>query len=204
MAVNWYYIFALVVISCGSIPKGKAEFSSHTFDSPSLPALTDATCSGYDEGGFSASVGLMSFKQDFGLLSSQWKNNPAELATRIGNIKSFGVLGAACGTLIALLLNDRLGRLRTWQFGCLMWMSGLFMQMFASGIYGFELFARIWGGLGAGVLTVAAPLYLTEIAPAKSRGMVVTLYMVFLLSFLMFGKSTPISDSLTVVLSFQL
>ncbi|CAG9949471.1 unnamed protein product [Clonostachys rosea f. rosea IK726] len=65
-------------------------------------------------------------------------------------------------------------------------MSGLFMQIFASGIIGLLLFARIWAGLGAGILTVVSPLYLSEIAPTKSRGMVVTVYMVFLLSFLMF------------------
>jgi MFS family permease len=62
------------------------------------------------------------------------------------------------------------------------------MQAFSSGIIGLMLFARIWGGLGAGGLTVVAPLYLTEIAPAKSRGMVVSIYMVVLLSFLTIGK----------------
>lgn len=51
------------------------------------------------------------------------------------------------------------------------------------------LFARIWGGLGAGGLTVVAPLYLSEIAPAKSRGMIVSIYMVLLLSFLTLGES---------------
>jgi len=32
-----------------------------------------------------------------------------------------------------------------------------------------------------------APLYLTEVARAKSRGMIVSIYMVILLSFLMIG-----------------
>jgi hypothetical protein len=63
------------------------------------------------------------------------------------------------------------------------------MQVFSSGILGFILFARIWGGLGAGGLTVVAPLYLSEIAPAKSRGIIVSIYMVLLLSFLTLGKS---------------
>ena len=63
------------------------------------------------------------------------------------------------------------------------------MQVFSSGILSFILFARIWGGLGAGGLTVVTPLYLSEIAPAKSRGMIVSIYMVLLLSFLTLGKS---------------
>lgn len=69
----------------------------------------------------------------------------------------------------------------------LVWASGILMQVFSSGIFGFLLFARIWGGLGAGALTVVAPLFLSEIAPAKSRGMVVSTYMVALLSFLSLG-----------------
>jgi len=67
-------------------------------------------------------------------------------------------------------------------------MSGFFMVTFSSGITGLMLFARIWGGLGAGGLTVVTPLYLSEIAPTKSRGMVVSIYMVVLLTFLMLGK----------------
>lgn len=61
------------------------------------------------------------------------------------------------------------------------------MQVFSSGIFGFLLFARVWGGLGAGGLTVISPLFLSEIAPAKSRGMIVSMYMVVLLSFLSLG-----------------
>jgi MFS family permease len=85
------------------------------------------------------------------------------LANRRANIASFNVLGAALGALISLDLNDRLGRLRSWRLACLIWASGTFIQVFASGIYGLLLFARIWGGLGAGGLTVVTPLYLSEI-----------------------------------------
>jgi MFS family permease len=118
---------------------------------------------GYDEGGYSASVRLYSFKADFNLLDSNWKNNKTGLANREANITSFNVLGAALGALVSLDLNDRLGRLRSWQLACAVWMSGTFIQVFASGMYGLLLFARIWGGLGAGALTVTTPLYLSEI-----------------------------------------
>ncbi|OAA71293.1 Sugar/inositol transporter [Cordyceps fumosorosea ARSEF 2679] len=160
---NAYYVATIIVIACGSIPKG------------------------YDEGGFSASVGLNSFKRDFGLLPSLWKGDATGLANRKANISSFGVLGAAFGSLLALTINDRFGRLRSWQFFVLLWASGILMQVFSSGIIGLMLFARIWGGLGAGGLTVVAPLYLSEIAPARSRGMVVSIYMVILLTILTIG-----------------
>ena len=160
---NWYYILTIIVIGCGSIPKG------------------------YDEGGFSAAVSLRSFKDDFYLSAGKWVDNPSGLASRKANITSFGVLGAAIGSLIASALTDRIGRLRCWQMLALLYMSGYVMQIFSTGIYGFLLFARIWGGLGAGGLTVVGPLYLSEIAPAKSRGMIVSVSMVFLLTFLSLG-----------------
>ena len=143
---------------------------------------------GYDEGGFSASIGLASFKNDFHLNKSEWKHDPTGLADRTANITSFGVLGAAFGSLLALILTDRLGRLRSWQLFVLVWATGIVVQIFSSGILGLMYFARLWGGLGAGGLTVVAPLFLAEIAPAKSRGMIVSMYMVLLLSFLSLGK----------------
>lgn len=149
---------------------------------------TDITTIGYDEGGFSASVGLKSFKADYNLDPAAWKDDPSGLASRKANISSFGVLGAAFGALFAVAVTDRFGRLRCWQGFVLTWAAGLFAQIFSSGIYGLILFARLLSGVGAGGLTVVAPLYLTEIAPARSRGMVVSAYMVVLLSFLMFGK----------------
>ncbi|KAL3481948.1 general substrate transporter [Aspergillus californicus] len=158
-----FFAFVVLTIACGSIPKG------------------------YDEGGYSASVRLDSFKTDFNLLSSNWTHNRTELANRTANITSFNVLGAAFGALVSLDLNDRLGRLRSWRLACLAWASGTFIQVFASGIYGLLLFARIWGGLGAGALTVVTPLYLSEIAPARTRGLVVSIYMVILLTVLALG-----------------
>lgn len=120
-------------------------------------------------------------------MADHWENNPSGLADRKANISSFGVLGAALGSLLALVVTDRLGRLRSWQLFVLLWATGICMQIFSSGIIGLMLFARIWGGLGAGGLTVVAPLYLSEIASAKSRGTVVSIYMVVLLLFLTIG-----------------
>jgi hypothetical protein len=146
LAIDWsrwttspYYAIVILIIACGSIPKG------------------------YDEGGFSASVNLESFVNDFHLAASEWTNNKTELANRRANITSFNVLGAAFGALLALDLNDRLGRLRSWRLACLIWAAGLFVQVFSSGIYGLILAARLCSGLGAGILTVSTPLYLSEI-----------------------------------------
>lgn len=79
----------------------------------------------------------------------------------------------------------------------LLWATGTLVQIFSSGILGLILFARLWAGLGAGGLTVVAPLYLTEIAPTKTRGMVVSIYMVVLLSVLTAGELLASWDEMT-------
>lgn len=145
---------------------------------------------GYDEGGYSASVKLESFMIDFNLIKSHWKNDPTGLTNRTANITSFNVLGAAFGALAGLDLNDRLGRLISWRLACLVWAIGTFIQIFSSGIYGLLLFARIFAGLGAGLLTVTSPLYLSEVAPRATRGLAVGMYMVILLAVLAMGKSS--------------
>ena len=156
------------------------------------------TILGWDEGGFSAVVTLTSFQRDNDILSDNWKNDPTGLANRTANITSFGVLGAAIGAMLSLTLVDRFGRLRCWQLFTITWALGLMMQVFSSGIYALLLFSRIGNGVGAGGLTVAAPLYLSEIAPAKTRGQIVSIYMVFVLTFLTLGSSVQVTCTIPV------
>lgn len=181
---NWFYILTILVISCGGIPKGEPRRYSK------LNVAHNST--GYDEGGYSSSVRLPSFQHDFDVVPSEWSGNPTGLADRVGNITSLASLGSAFGALVALYLNDRVGRLTTWRWAGLFWASGAIMQTFASGIYGFLLFARIWMGIGAGALTAASPMFLAEIAGTKARGLVVSCYMAMLLLWFALGKSyTP-------------
>ncbi|KAL5116706.1 hypothetical protein ACEQ8H_005455 [Pleosporales sp. CAS-2024a] len=102
------FLLAAVVLAFGGIPKG------------------------YDEGGFSASVTLTAFKKDYGLSAALWKHNATGLANRTANITSFGVLGAACGALMAYFLNDKLGRLWSYRLAILVWASGILMHVFSS------------------------------------------------------------------------
>lgn len=128
---------------------------------------------------------------DFNLIKSHWTNDPTGLANRSANITSFNVLGAAFGALAGLDLNDRLGRLWSWRLAVVVWTIGSLIQVFSSGIYGLLLFSRIFAGLGAGLLTVTSPLYLSEVAPKATRGLAVSLYMVILLLVLAMGMTLP-------------
>ncbi|KAJ5786627.1 uncharacterized protein N7503_011839 [Penicillium pulvis] len=158
-----YYAFVIVVIACGTMPKG------------------------YDEGGFSSSMSLPSFEEDYNLLKSNWVGNSAGLTNRKANISSFLTLGAAFGALSSLYLNDRLGRILSFRLAIIVWGIGTFIQVFSSGIYGLLLFSRIFAGLGAGLLTVTSPMYLSEVAPKATRGLAVGLAMVTLLTILTMG-----------------
>jgi len=91
---------------------------------------------------------------------------------------SAGVHGLAMGsalygTVVGALLGgwptDRLGRRRTLLFIGLLYVISAVGCGFSMGIYSFVA-ARFLGGLGIGVSTVAAPLYISEIAPPAYRG----------------------------------
>ncbi len=77
--------------------------------------------------------------------------------------------GTVLGALIGGWPTDRFGRKTT-----LLWLGVLYLisaigTAFAPGVYPF-IVARMIGGLGIGISTVVAPLYISEIAPPKQRG----------------------------------
>jgi MFS transporter, SP family, arabinose:H+ symporter len=77
--------------------------------------------------------------------------------------------GTVLGSLLGGWPTDRLGRRAT-----LLWIGVLYVISalgcaFATGIGSF-IAARVVGGLGIGISTVAAPLYISEIAPPLHRG----------------------------------
>ncbi|MGH9309198.1 MAG: sugar porter family MFS transporter [Vicinamibacterales bacterium] len=77
--------------------------------------------------------------------------------------------GTVIGSLLGGWPTDRLGRRPTlvW-IGVLYFVSAVWSGL-ATGVYTF-IIARFIGGLGVGISTVAAPLYIAEIAPPEWRG----------------------------------
>jgi sugar porter (SP) family MFS transporter len=77
--------------------------------------------------------------------------------------------GTVLGSLLGGWPTDRFGRRATllW-IGILYFVSAVWSGL-ATGVYTFIL-ARFIGGLGVGISTVAAPLYISEISPAEYRG----------------------------------
>jgi len=77
--------------------------------------------------------------------------------------------GTVIGSLLGGLPTDRIGRRATllW-IGILYFVSAVWSGL-ATDVYTF-IVARFLGGLGVGISTVAAPLYIAEISPAAWRG----------------------------------
>ena len=87
--------------------------------------------------------------------------------------------GTVIGALFGGIPCDKIGRKKT-----LMWIGILFFfsaigSALAWDPYSFSFF-RFIGGIGVGASSVAAPIYISEIAPADKRGRLVALYQFFL------------------------
>ncbi len=90
-------------------------------------------------------------------------------------IMASALWGTVIGAIFGGIPTDRIGRKNT-----LIWIGVFYLvsalgSAFATGPWIFAAF-RFIGGLGVGASTVAAPAYVSEIAPPKNRGKLVALY----------------------------
>lgn len=88
---------------------------------------------------------------------------------------AMALYGTVIGALLGGIPADKFGRKKS-----LLWIGALyFISAVGSGmapdVYTFMAF-RFIGGLGVGASSVVAPMYISEIAPAKNRGLLVALY----------------------------
>lgn len=90
-------------------------------------------------------------------------------------VMAMALWGTVIGAIFGGIPTNRIGRKNT-----LIWIGVLYTisaigSSFANDPYTFAFF-RFIGGLGVGASTIAAPAYVSEIAPAKNRGRLVALY----------------------------
>ena len=88
---------------------------------------------------------------------------------------SMALIGTVLGAMLGGIPADRLGRRKT-----LFWIAVLYLvSSLGSALatdWSLFLLFRFMGGLGVGASSVAAPMYITEISPARSRGRLVALF----------------------------
>jgi len=82
---------------------------------------------------------------------------------------SSALYGTVLGSLLGGYPTDRLGRRATLILIGLLYLVGATWSAVAPNVVNF-IVARLLGGIGIGISTIAAPLYIAEIAPAAERG----------------------------------
>ncbi|KAJ5690511.1 Major facilitator superfamily domain general substrate transporter [Penicillium macrosclerotiorum] len=127
---------------------------------------------GLDEGLVGGMVSLESFKTEFRLE----EGSESHQASVLSNITSMVQLGSIVGAFLAFLLCDRLGRVRTLQSLCLLWLVGFIIVVVSHGNVNQVLAGRFIAGLGIGMTTVVGPMYIAEIAPKSVRGMLTNIF----------------------------
>ncbi|HYH57473.1 MAG TPA: MFS transporter, partial [Anseongella sp.] len=88
---------------------------------------------------------------------------------------SSALVGCIIGVAFSGELSDRLGRKKMLILSAVLFLLSAVGTCLAPGLT-LLIAARIVGGLGVGVASNVAPLFISEIAPAKIRGRLVTFY----------------------------
>lgn len=125
------------------------------------------------------------------------KNNPEA----ISNIVSLVNLGAGIGAFLSFFLNDRIGRIWSYRTYMTIYIIGNLVETFSYGNLGALYFARIFGGLGVGALTVTGPMAIVEIAPETTRGLMTLWFNICMLGsqflgvFVVYGVNKNVSPT---------
>lgn len=95
-------------------------------------------------------------------------------ATMVGWIASCALIGCVAGAMFAGKLSDRIGRKKV------LVLSAMLFAVSSAGIafpldLNWFVFFRLIGGLGIGIASMLAPMYIAEIAPAGIRGRLVSI-----------------------------
>lgn len=88
---------------------------------------------------------------------------------------SIALIGTVVGSFFGSIPSEKFGRKQTLIFIALTYLVSALGTALATNWLGFLAF-RFIGGVGVGASSVTAPVYISEIAPAKSRGRLVALF----------------------------
>lgn len=133
---------------------------------------------GYDSGYIAAVLGMDAFKRDYGREVPVWidRSGHAYATWEKSLIVSILSAGTFCGALGSGFLADRIGRRVTIMGpGCGLFVSGVVIQVAATHVPGLCV-GRFIAGLGVGLVSATNILYMSEIAPRKVRGAIVSAY----------------------------
>jgi sugar porter (SP) family MFS transporter len=125
-----------------------------------------------------AGLGGLLYGYDMGVIAAAmvFLRTSFHLSTQAESwVVSVVLVGAMAGALTGGSLADGLGRRPTLMAGGILFMAGSTLAMFAPNV-ATVIVARALLGIAVGFNSVTAPVYVSELAPPRSRGMLVGLY----------------------------
>jgi sugar porter (SP) family MFS transporter len=127
---------------------------------------------------FIAGLGGILYGFDMGVIAAAliYVRDSFHLSTVMQEVLVIAVLvGVMIGALIGGTVADRIGRRKTLVWGAVLFILGSILAPLSPNVY--VLFvARGLLGIAVGFTSVTAPVYVSELSPPKSRGMLIGLY----------------------------
>ncbi len=125
-----------------------------------------------------AATGGLLFGFDTGVISGAipYLQKYFELTdSQIENLTAWGLIGAVIGALVTGRISDFLGRKKVILASAFVFATGAIWTGFAPTVNQLMI-SRFYLGLAIGVSSFAVPLYISEIAPTKIRGTLVSMF----------------------------
>lgn len=141
---------------------GKSESSSAFVIKVSLVAALGGLLFGYDTAVIAGVIGYLQKRFELSPLMTGWAASSA-------------IWGCTFGAMAAGYLSDRFGRKKILIVTAILFIISSIGAMIPRNLTEF-LIARFIGGLGIGAASMLSPLYISEIAPSRNRGRLVSLY----------------------------
>lgn len=95
-------------------------------------------------------------------------------ATEIGFVVSSALLGCMLGSTVSGVLSKRFGRKKSMLFAAILFFISAMGSAFPESVTELVIY-RLLGGIGVGLASAIAPVYIAEIAPSNMRGKLVSI-----------------------------
>lgn len=117
---------------------------------------------GYDTAVVAGAIGFIQQKYSLSAAMTGW-------------VASCALVGCMAGAMFAGALSDKLGRKKVLMISAVAFAVSSLGIMIPMGLTWF-IFFRFIGGVGIGIASMLAPMYISEIAPANIRGRLISIY----------------------------